>query len=482
MYALMLLARLALAQSNEVCVETEIVGPPDMPGQRADAGRPIRYAINRKGPPEPETVDASALANLLPMIEPPGNGEAPIGVGVDATFDPFRPGHVVLRVTASGRELPEEAKLPVHVVFVVETSTTNASATTLDLSTIQDQTSLAPSEPTRLYTPTERIRVVKRALTEWFAEWDRPGTVEIVVWDQQAAILLPPTDVSDRATIEAAIGRIRTGLAPQDPIPGKFALPVAIEIAAKRPAPCEDHRVVVFTDGPQVETPVGDPIDQFAARLLKYSRLSVVILPNGPRRAPEYERLATTGRGVAWYADTTWEVRAALDRAILPPRRVAQAVDLDVAFDRSQVAWADLLGADPTGGPLATREQWTLLYDVMLRPETAANAGKPVATVHWKADQKGWEGEAEGDVVLQREDVTASDGASKDLRAVTGIVAFVELMKWEAAIHDWEWLSSSVEAASSPVHAEISAWYDVAKATWPGTPRWSALPFSEKPR
>ncbi len=469
MWAWLLWESVALAQTPDVCVETEILAPPDHPGQSTEATRAVRFSVNRGDVPDPDRIDASAIANALASGAPPPADAPPVTVLLEGGLDPWRPGRAVVRLTAQGRALPPEAPLPVHVVFLVETSTTNASATTLDVRT--DFSGIAPGG---LYTPVERIRVVQAALRQWLAQWERPGTISIVVWDQQASVLLPPTE--DREAARAAIDRLAVGLAPAKPIPGQFALPSAIEIAARRPAPCEDHRIVVFTDGPQVATPVGDPIDTFADRLLRYSRLSVVVLPNGDKRAPEYEALAVAGRGVGWYADTTWEVAAALDRAVLPPRRVAQRLDWTVDFDPTWVAWAEPLGADPAGGPVAEGESWTRLYDVMLRPGARAHEG-PVAVARWRADVRGWDAASSGEVPLRGSDIRDWDGQSPGQRAATAVVAYTELIRWRAAIHDWSSLLAAVEPSQSPVHAEIHAWFSSAARLWTGERGWSGSPF-----
>ncbi|MBA2321837.1 MAG: hypothetical protein H0V89_11875 [Deltaproteobacteria bacterium] len=458
------LAAFAQDPSAEVCVETEIRGPPDHPAQRAEAARDVRFAINRGTVPRGTALDASAVANLLPISARPDIGEDPVAFFLDGVDDPFVPGHVRVRVAARGRDLAPEALLPVHVVFIVETAVTTGSATTRDLT---------PDGP-HLYSPRERVRVVREAIREWLLTWDRPGTISLLAYDGQVLEVLPTTPIEDRETILAAVARLDVGLAPKVALAGHSALPEAIAQSAKRPAPCEDHRIVVFTDGPQVETSAGEPVAVAASRL-RYSRLSVVILPAGPRRAPEYERLAEAGRGVGWYADTTWEVRQALSRGILPPRRVASRVDWTVAFDPAQIAWAEPLGPDPSGRPLATGEQITWLYDVMLRPD--ARPDVPLATVQWTGDFPGWRTPPSGTLALAPSHVATWETAHPDLRAATTMGAFVDLLQWRAAIHDWDTALAAVPSGPAPAQEEMHAWLRDARKTWPGTFRWPTLPF-----
>jgi hypothetical protein len=463
---MLLLTSLALAQSPsaEVCVETEILGPPDHPSQRAEAARDVRFAINRGGVPRGMELDASAVANLLPISARPDIGEDPVAFFLDGVEDPFRPGHLRVRVAARGRDLSPEALLPVHVVFIVETANTTDSATTLQVT---------PDGPSP-YSPVERIRVVRESIRNWLAHWEHPGTVSILAYDGQVLEVLPTTPVSHRDVIEAALDRIQVGLAPKVQIAGHYPLPEAIEKASDRPAPCEDHRIVVFTDGPQVDAPAGDPLPIVASKL-RYSRLSVIILPSGPRRAEEYEHLAEAGRGVGWYADTTWEVDQALHRAILPPRRVASRVDWTVAFDPEQVAWADPAGLDPSGRPMATEEQITWLFDVMLRP--TADPAKPFASVHWTGEFPGWNTPPAGDLTLAPADLPTWEKASADLRAATTTAAFVDLLLWHDAIHDWDRARDAIRPAASPAHAELHQWLVNGQVSWPGTFRWPTLAF-----
>lgn len=448
----------------EVCVETEILGPPDHPSQQADAARDVRFSINRGGVPRGTALDASAVANLLPITARPEIGEDPVAFFLDGVTDPFRPGHLLVRVAARGRDLSPEANLPVHVVFIVETAATTDSATTLELT---------PGGAS-LYSPVERIRVVRESIRAWLAAWEHPGTVSILAYDGQVLEVLGTTPVSHRDVIHAALDRLVVGVAPKTQLAGHYALPEAIDRASKRPAPCEDHRIVVFTDGPQVDAPAGDPLPIVASKL-RYSRLSVVILPSGPRRAEEYERLAETGRGVGWYADTTWEVRQALHRAILPPRRVASRVAWQVAFDEQQIAWADALGADPSDRPLATEEQITLLYDVMLRP--AADPARPFVRLHWTGEFPGWNTPPTGDLDLAPAGVASWETANADLKAVTTTAGFLSLLQWQGRILDWDLALAALPVGTSAPHAEINAWLANGRSTWPGTFRWPTLAF-----
>jgi Ca-activated chloride channel family protein len=206
---------------------------------------------------------------------PSANAEAPFAVHFAAAPSPFEQGHHLLRIGLKGKQVQGAARVPVHLVYLVDTSGSMQSPDKLGLA----QKSL-------------------HLLTDALHQGD---TVALCTYAGSVREILAPTGVEQRTQIHAAIDQLTAS--------GSTAMASGIDLAyalAKRTL-VKGHvnRVVVLSDGDANVGPTSH--DAILKQIEQYKNegitLSTVGFGDGNYQDTMMEQLADKGDGNYSYID-----------------------------------------------------------------------------------------------------------------------------------------------------------------------------------
>lgn len=342
---------------------------------------------------------------------PPG-GEGPFAVNMEASPDPWHPGHHLLRVGIKAAE-PEVDRAPVHLTFLVDTSGSMRADNKLPLA--------------------------KRALAEMVKNLDGEDRVALVTYAGSTRVVLEPTRVSDRARILRAIDGLTHG--------GGTAMgtgmQLAYDMALKHLEPGTENRVVVLSDG---DANIGATShEQILHSLRSYAKqgitLSTVGFGRGNYQDTLMEQLADEGDGNYHYIDTMKEARKVFGTQLAATvQTVARDVKIQVemnpesvisyrliGYENRDIADADFRKDDVDAGEIGAGHAVTALYDVVLRDAPA----RELATVRIRSKVPGPDAPAiERTTTLPSSAVQPSfTGTTPDFRVAVGTAAFAEKLR-----------------------------------------------------
>ena len=366
----------------------------------------------------------------------PKNG-APFAVNMEAAPSPLQPGHHVLRVGVQGQKVAASERKPARLTFLVDVSGSMSSSGRLDLA--------------------------QQSLKGLVANLGPEDSVALVTYAGSTAVVLPPTPVTERAAITAAIDGLRAG--------GSTAMGAGIDLAYQAADQAfvrgAENRVVILSDG---DANVGQTShEQLLSTIRGYASrgitLSTVGFGRGNYQDVMMEQLADKGDGNYHYIDTAAEGRRVFGEKLAGTiHTIARDVKIQVAFDPKAVIAYRLIGYENRdiadrdfrndkvdAGEIGSGHQVTALYDVVLTDAAARGDSERLATVRLRAKPAGpdapaaeWETQF-APRLLKRE--LADTSAS--FRLALGQATFAELLRGSPYVEEQTYAAAWVLVADA---------------------------------
>ena len=278
----------------------------------------LRASLNGGGLPEKDAVRIEELVNYFPYgYAPPRTPDTPFAVHVSLMPAPWNDAARLMRVGVKGY-LPERRAAPrANLVFLIDTSG-------------------SMDAPDKLPLLVGSFKLLLGAL----APEDR---VAIVAYAGSAGVVLPPTRVAERATIEASLERLHAG----GSTAGAEGIRQAYRLAREHWREDGVNRVILATDG-DFNVGISDPdaLESYiAGQRASGVFLSVLGFGRGNYNDAAMQRLAQHGNGAAAYIDTLSEARKVLvEEAASTLFPIAKDVKIQVEFNPAAVSEYRLIG------------------------------------------------------------------------------------------------------------------------------------------
>ncbi len=301
--------------------------------------------------------------NYFPYAYPKPEGDAAFRPTITVMPTPWNPGTRLVSVAIQGAMPEVEARPPLNLVFLIDTS-----------GSMQDA---------------NKLPLLKQSLGLMLGQLRPQDQVAIVAYAGSAGLVLPPTSGSDTATIQAALNRLDAG----GSTAGAEGLELAYQTAASMAGQGEVSRVLLATDG-DFNVGIADPEalkTYIAAKRDSGSYLSVLGFGRGNLDDATMQALAQNGNGTASYIDTLNEARKVLvDQVAGALYPIADNVKIQVEWNPAQVAEYRLIGYETRAlaredfnndkvdaGEIGAGTQVTALYEVTA-PDSAALRNDPL--------------------------------------------------------------------------------------------------------
>jgi Ca-activated chloride channel family protein len=278
----------------------------------------VRRFLNDGRLPPKDAVRVEELINYFDYDYPaPEFRDPPFTVSAEAAPCPWNPQTVLLRLGLKGYALDEAQRPPANLVLLVDVSGSMASQ--------------------------DKLPLLKRALGLLLNRLNSRDRVSIVVYAGAAGVALEPTPGDQRATILAAMERLRAGGSTAGGQGIKLAYAMARQGLVKGGA----NRVLLATDG---DFNVGLTDTRRLLELVERQRrkgvaLSTLGFGRGNYNEEMMERLADAGDGNYTYIDSLAEAQKALSaQASGNLFTIARDVKVQVEFNPAVVAEYRLIG------------------------------------------------------------------------------------------------------------------------------------------
>ncbi|WP_421703303.1 vWA domain-containing protein [Aliiroseovarius sp.] len=277
----------------------------------------IRNMISRGQLPPSDAVRIEEMVNYFPYAYPTPEGPHPFQPTVTVMDTPWNAGTQLVHIGIQG-ELPEvDARPPLNLVFLIDTSG-------------------SMDDPTKL-------PLLKQSFALMLSELRPEDEVSIVTYAGSAGQVLEPTRAEDRSTILAALDNLHAG----GSTAGQAGLQQAYAVAESMTADGEVSRVILATDG-DFNVGLSDPEalkDYIADKRDTGTYLSVLGFGRGNLQDATMQALAQNGNGTAAYIDTLSEAQKVLvdqlTGALFP---IADDVKIQVEFNPAMIAEYRLIG------------------------------------------------------------------------------------------------------------------------------------------
>jgi Ca-activated chloride channel family protein len=277
----------------------------------------MRRDITRGSLPNPDGVRVEEYVNYFRYGDPlPAANRDPFAGTNESAPSHFGDGRHLLRVAVQGRTVPAEQRPSANLVFLVDVSGSMASA--------------------------DKLGLVQHALSVLVDSLRPDDTVGIVVYAGSEGVLLPPTPISQRGTILAAIDSLVAGGSTN----GQAGLRAAYDLAAASFRRGGINRVILCTDGDFNVGLTGDElIRTIEARREQGITLSALGFGSGNYNDRDMEQLADRGNGSYAYIDSENEALRVLSRDLGGTLQVIAAdVKVQIAFNPEVVRRFRLIG------------------------------------------------------------------------------------------------------------------------------------------
>lgn len=277
----------------------------------------IRNMISRGQLPPSDAVRIEEMVNYFPYAYPTPEGPHPFQPTVTVMDTPWNAGTQLVHIGIQG-ELPEvDARPPLNLVFLIDTS-----------GSMEDPT---------------KLPLLKQSFALMLSELRPEDEVSIVTYAGSAGQVLEPTRAEERATILAALDNLHAG----GSTAGQAGLQQAYAVAESMTEDGEVSRVILATDG-DFNVGLSDPEalkDYIADKRDTGTYLSVLGFGRGNLQDATMQALAQNGNGTAAYIDTLSEAQKVLvdqlTGALFP---IADDVKIQVEFNPAMVAEYRLIG------------------------------------------------------------------------------------------------------------------------------------------
>ncbi|MGB3733838.1 MAG: von Willebrand factor type A domain-containing protein [Ilumatobacter sp.] len=340
--------------------------------------------------------------------------------GLDITVDggpsPFDEDNVLVRVGVQGEIVSEDDRGNASLTFVV------------DVSGSMDRD--------------DRLGLVKESLSILVDELKDDDTVAIVVYSNDARVVLDPTPVSDRREILDAID----DLSSEGGTNLEEGLRLGYDLARETFDDGGINRVIIASDG-VANAGVTDP-DQLASMIRTDADAGIDLVTVGYGMGNfndvTMEQLADNGDGFYAYVDTIAEAEKLFEDDLTSTLlTVAKDAKIQVTFDDQFVESYRLIGFENRGvrdsdfdnddvdaGELGAGHQVTAMYEIRLADGTSLDdrAELGVVALRWEDPDSGDVTEIDEDIDLRDIEPVWADTAD-DFQLATVVVTFAEKMR-----------------------------------------------------
>lgn len=268
--------------------------------------------------PPKDAVRIEEMINYFDYTYPqPKKGADPFSTSVNLMPSPFNAGRELMQIGIQGRDIDRAARPPINLTLLMDVSGSMFSD--------------------------DKLPLAKQAIKLMLEEMAPTDTIAIVVYAGAAGEILPPTPVSDKRKIVAALEDLQAG----GSTAGGEGLRLAYSLAEQGLKKDAVNRVMLLTDG-DFNVGISDPeqLEDFVSRKRETGiYLSVIGFGRGNYNDAMMQKIAQTGNGIAAYVDTLSEARKVLadDMAgnIFP---IADDVKIQVEFNPARIAEYRLIG------------------------------------------------------------------------------------------------------------------------------------------
>lgn len=395
--------------------------------------------------PPREAVRIEEMVNYFPYGYPaPEAGGAPFRASVSLFPTPWNPGTRLLRIGIQGALPATDARPPLNLVFLIDTSGSMEDANKLPL--------------------------LKQSFRLMLGQLRPEDRVAIVTYAGSAGLVLEPTPAADRGAIEGALDRLSAG----GSTAGQEGLQQAYAVAEGMGAEGRVSRILLATDG-DFNVGISDPgalKDFIAGKRESGIYLSVLGFGRGNLDDATMQALAQNGNGTAAYIDTLPEAQKVLvdqlSGALFP---IADDVKVQVEFNPAAVAEYRLIGYETRAlaredfnndrvdaGEIGAGHQVTALYEVTpagsparlsdpLRYGTAPEGGDASELGFLKLR---WKAPGAADSQLVETPIPAAPGeAGDDARFAAAIAGMGQLLSEPKYLGTWGWDEAIALAAGA---------------------------------
>lgn len=278
----------------------------------------VRSNLDNGTLPQKDAVRVEELINYFDYAYPlPTNKDEPFKASVAVKPSPWNEGRKLVAIGIKGFEIKKTEAPDSNLVFLLDVSGSMA-------------------EPNKL-------PLLKQSLTMLLDTLKPTDKVSIVVYAGAAGMVLPPTEVSNKAAILMALQNLQPG----GSTAGAEGIRLAYQLAESNFKKNAVNRVILATDG-DFNVGITEPneLQDFIERKRESGVfLSVLGFGRGNYNDDMMQRLAQNGNGVAVYIDTLSEARKVLVEeagATLFP--IAKDVKIQMEFNPATVSEYRLVG------------------------------------------------------------------------------------------------------------------------------------------
>jgi Ca-activated chloride channel homolog len=394
----------------------------------------VRSSLTGGYLPTPDQVRIEEMVNYFPYAYAAPEGGAAFASTVSVMPTPWNPGTRLVTIGIQGALPAVDARPPLNLVFLIDTSGSMEDANKLPL--------------------------LKQSLSLMLAELRPEDQVAIVTYAGSAGQVLEPTKAADRAAIMAALDNLAAG----GSTAGAEGLELAYQVAEGMKTDGEVSRILLATDG-DFNVGVSDPegLEAYVAKKRETGTyLSVLGFGRGNLDDAVMQSLAQNGNGTAAYIDTLSEARKVLvdqlTGALFP---IADDVKIQVEWNPGQVAEYRLIGYETRAlrredfnndkvdaGEIGAGTQVTAIYEVTA-PGSDALLNDPLrygqASAAEGADGElgflrlRWKAPGADQSTLVETPITGTEPASAETRFAAAIAGFGQLLQGSVYLGDWGW-------------------------------------------
>lgn len=412
----------------------------------------LRGALRMGQLPDPASVRIEEMINYFPYDYAAPDGDQPFSTQISVFQTPWNTGTKLVRIGLQGQLPQTEARPPLNLVFLVDTSGSMEGP--------------------------ERLGLLRSAFGMLLDSLRPEDRVAIVAYAGSAGEVLAPTPASDRGAIMAALNSLSAG----GSTAGGEGLALAYDLAAKMRATSQDdrsiQRIVLATDG-DFNLGMSDP-EELKAFVEKKresgSYLSVLGFGRGNLDDALMQALAQNGNGQAAYIDSAEEARKVLvDQAAGALFPIAGDVKIQVEWNPAEVAEYRLIGYETRAlaredfnndkvdaGDIGAGHQVTALYEITPTDSDARRTdplryGTPndaPAAQQGEAAEAGWlrlrykrPGETASQLIEAPIPATAS-APDQDAEFAAAIAGFGQLLSGSKFLGDWDYAQAIALAQS----------------------------------
>jgi Ca-activated chloride channel family protein len=372
--------------------------------------------------PPADSVRVEELVNYFTYNYPQPATKHPFSLTMEASVSPFESDRYFLRVGLKGKEIAED-RLAAHLTFLVDTSGSMQSE--------------------------DKIELVKKSLKMLVNHLKPEDTVAITTYAGEVSLVLPPTQITNKALILEAINGLESD--------GATAMEAGIDLAYKQALnalkPRSVNRVIICSDGDANigETEPEEILKQIEGYVEQGITVSTIGFGMGNYKDVMMEQFANKGNGNYYYIDTIDQAKRVFVEQLTGTLQViAKDVKVQVEFNPSTVSEYRLVGyenrdiADKDfrndqvdAGEIGAGHTVTAIYEIKLQKQPTKDLA--VVRLRYKTPDASKETPAEevaASLDLSRIQQNFNQ-SSEDFRFAVSVAAFAENLRNSQAAKTW---------------------------------------------